>query len=164
MTRLSDIKALPVSDAVRKLNPGLFGGPGLTGKEPLSVEHQRLMGKPLPAIKESLIVPPAGPRYRSKWEAQFHEVLKARFHGPNTYVEHEPMRLKIGRKAYYKPDFLTVNPYNILTFWEVKGMWREAARVRIKVAASKYPWARFIAVVKQKKKDGGGWKEEAFQP
>ena len=160
MTRLSDIKSLPVSDAVRKLNPEIYG---LTAKPGLGIAKTTYSP---PLVAEE---PSPGPRYRSKWEREFHEILKARF----KWVEHEPLRLKIGRNAYYKPDFLVVggydqnldalHPVNVV-FYEVKGHWREAARVRIKVAASKYPWARFIAVVKQKKKDGGGWKEEAFQP
>jgi hypothetical protein len=48
-----------------------------------------------------------------------------------------------------------------LLLYEVKGMWREAARVRIKVAADRHPF-RFIAVTKRLVRDGGGWKEELF--
>lgn len=164
MTRLSDIKALPVSEAVRRMNPELFGGPPVVAPKVKPLKYANEVAEEL-ARKEQ----PPGPRYRSKWEAQFHEVLKARF----ACVEHEPLRLKLGRRAYYKPDFLVVGGFNMVNenrqpvnmiFYEVKGQWREAARVRIKVAASKYPWAKFIAVVKQKKKDGGGWKEEVFQP
>ncbi len=183
--RHTDPKEMNVSDAVRRLNPSVFSsGQGSEASPKLfpSAAMVRAAFHPTPAMvsppnplanmcptepPDSL---PEKPRYRSKWEREFHEILKARF----KTVEHEPLRLKIGRKAYYKPDFLVVGgfdaaeeaprrPVNII-FYEVKGHWREAARVRIKVAASKYPWARFIAVVKQKKKDGGGWKEEAFSP
>jgi hypothetical protein len=44
---------------------------------------------------------------------------------------------------------------------EVKGHWEEDARVKIKVAASIYPF-RFIAVTARARKDGGGWVLEEF--
>jgi len=40
---------------------------------------------------------------------------------------------------------------------EVKGFWRDDARVKIRVAASLYPF-RFVAVTKTK----GGWDIEEF--
>lgn len=45
---------------------------------------------------------------------------------------------------------------------EVKGFWRDDARAKIKIAADLYPF-RFIAVMKRRKKDGGGWSEEVFE-
>jgi len=41
---------------------------------------------------------------------------------------------------------------------ETKGHWREAARVRIKVAADLYPWFKFVAVKWDKKQ----WVYEDF--
>jgi len=74
--------------------------------------------------------------------------------------EFEPMRLlladsKAGR-CYYTTDWLCRLPGmdergRFLRCDEVKGYWREAARVRIKVAADRYPWIHFRAVTK---KDG----------
>jgi hypothetical protein len=169
MPRHENVGSLQVSEAVRRLNPQIYGlaskpTPGLAG-----VSYSPSL---VPVIEESLIPPPAGPRYRSKWEAQFHEVLKARF--PGASIEYEPIRLQLAKKTTYTPDFLVVvtlpsvhahlPPAQEFTFWEVKGFWRPSARVKIKVAADKYRWAKFIAVVKRKKKDGGGWDEEAFQP
>jgi hypothetical protein len=153
---LTQLLAGSKSESFRRLNAGMFSAPNPLANVLEPADEGR---EPLPML----------PRYRSKWEAEYHEILKSRF----GTVEHEPLRLKIGRAAYYKPDFLVVGGFNPaneilhpvnMIFYEVKGHWREAARVRIKVAASKYPWARFVAVVKQKKRDGGGWKEEVFQP
>ena len=44
---------------------------------------------------------------------------------------------------------------------ECKGFWMDDGRVKIKVAASIYPF-RFVAVKANPKKDGGGWKREEF--
>jgi hypothetical protein len=60
------------------------------------------------------------------------------------------MKLQLGRGAWYTPDFAVLNLDRTFEFFEVKGFWREAARVRIKVAASKYPFFTFTAVKKDK--------------
>ncbi len=73
----------------------------------------------------------------------------------------EPWKLRLADGAYYKPDFGVMTADGFLECHEVKGFWREAARVRIKVAASLYPF-RFVAVQKVPNKDGGGWKYEEF--
>ena len=39
---------------------------------------------------------------------------------------------------------------------EVKGFWHDDARAKIKIAADLYPF-RFLAVMAQSKKAGGGW-------
>ena len=57
-------------------------------------------------------------------------------------------------------DILFVETRNI-EMHEVKGYWTEDARAKIKVAANKFPF-RFVAVYKQAKKDGGGWRFEEF--
>lgn len=49
----------------------------------------------------------------------------------------------------------------VIEMHEVKGYWTEDARAKIKVAANKFPF-RFVAVYKQAKKDGGGWRIEEF--
>ena len=63
--------------------------------------------------------------------------------------DYEPLKLRIGRGAYYTPDFVVYpgqpSLYNLFIY-EVKGFWREAARVRIKVAAERYPNFNFVAV------------------
>ena len=71
----------------------------------------------------------------------------------------ERVRLKLGEGAWYTPDFLVVTHDGHLDLHEVKGsFFREAAKVRIKVAASLYPWFRFLVV--REKREGGGWSEE----
>lgn len=61
----------------------------------------------------------------------------------------EPFGLRLADKTFYHPDFMVVFPGHF-EIHEVKGFWRDDARVKIKVAAELYPWWRFVAVKKQK--------------
>jgi hypothetical protein len=65
----------------------------------------------------------------------------------------EPIKLRLANGAWYKPDFCMIDTADCLVIHETKGHWREAARVRIKVAAELYPF-RFVAVTRPK---GGDW-------
>lgn len=69
----------------------------------------------------------------------------------------ESMSLKLGDGAYYTPDFMVIEKDGTLRFEETKGHWREAARVRIKVASSIFP-CKFTAMQLVK----GEWKSEEF--
>ena len=61
------------------------------------------------------------------------------------------IRLGLGGGAWYKPDFMVVWKDGYVTMYETKGHWREAARVRIKVAAGIHTWCEFVAVTRPKK-------------
>ena len=71
------------------------------------------------------------------------------------------LRFHLGGGAWYKPDFLVVLPDGLVELHETKGHWREAARVRIKVAAAAFPEFRFVAVTKPKGQD---WTFEEIEP
>lgn len=74
----------------------------------------------------------------------------------------QDITFKLADDCRYTPD-LTVWGYDAshdLTCFEVKGFWREDARVKIKVAARKFCWVRFIAVQRVK----GEWKFEEIKP
>lgn len=58
---------------------------------------------------------------------------------------YEPLKIKLAEATYYTPDFLVVMA-DCFEFHEVKGYWRDDARVKIKVAAAKCPWIKFFAV------------------
>ncbi len=74
----------------------------------------------------------------------------------------EGIKLRLAdKKTFYTPDFFVVMPDMTLECHEVKGFWQDDARVKIKVAASLFPF-RFIAVKAQSKKAGGGWEFEEF--
>lgn len=166
--RHKDVGAMQVSAAVRRLNPGLFGVEKLSVKEgEIAVEAaggaaakvMRTFTVPAVKGKRRLRQDTKGPRYRSKYEEEFHNVLRCRGY---VYCEYEPLRMKLAEDAHYTPDFLTLDEDGCLRAWEVKGFWREAARVRIKVAARLFPWVEFVAVTKKMGRDGDSWDEEIF--
>jgi len=77
------------------------------------------------------------------------------------WYEFEPMRLRLGGSAFYRPDFIVIDGIGQVLAYETKGHWREAARARIKIAASRFPWIRFVAV---KRDRWGKWNYESFEP
>ena len=72
---------------------------------------------------------------------------------------YESVKLRLADNTFYTPDFFVMLPDGTIEFHEVKGFWELHSRVKIKVAADKYPF-RFIAVKKRAKRDGGGWDVE----
>ena len=62
-------------------------------------------------------------------------------------------------RCSYTPDFMVLAADDVLEFHEVKGHWEDDARVKIKVAADKFPF-RFVAVTRPTKKSP--WKYEVF--
>jgi hypothetical protein len=73
----------------------------------------------------------------------------------------EAVTLKLAKDTRYTPDFFVMRPGGWLECHEVKGFFREDAKVKMKVAAANFPF-RFIAVRAQLKRDGGGWSYEEF--
>lgn len=73
---------------------------------------------------------------------------------------YEKITLKLADDTRYTPDFFVVEPDGMIRFEETKGFWREDAKVKIKVAASLFPF-RFVSLVAAK---GGGWTETEFSP
>lgn len=51
---------------------------------------------------------------------------------------YEPITLKLGGDTRYTPDFLVIHLDGSVEFQEVKGHMRDAARVKLRVAASMY--------------------------
>lgn len=73
----------------------------------------------------------------------------------------EAVKLRLADNTFYTCDFCVVASSGIVEMHEVKGFWQDDARVKIKVAASLYPF-KFIAVKARAKKHGGGWEREEF--
>jgi hypothetical protein len=73
----------------------------------------------------------------------------------------EGVKLRLADNTFYSPDFAVMLADGTLEMHEVKGFWQDDARVKIKVAASIYPF-RFIALKARAKKHGGGWEVEEF--
>lgn len=81
--------------------------------------------------------------------------------GEIDYYSFDGINLRLADNTFYKPDFLVMRSDGQLEIHEVKGFWTDDALVKIKVAADKFPF-RFIAIMKQTKKNGGGWDAREF--
>lgn len=98
----------------------------------------------------------------NKTEAEYAQGLKLRERaGEVAWYAFEGMKFRLADNTFYTPDFMVMLIDGSLEAHEVKGFWTDDARVKIKVAADKYP-LRFIAVRKLARKEGGGWKIEDF--
>ena len=89
------------------------------------------------------------------------DLRDAEYLGDVAWYKFEGVKLRLADNTFYTPDFAVMLASGELEMHEVKGFWQDDARVKIKVAASQYPF-RFIAVQPLSKKAGGGWKREVF--
>lgn len=95
----------------------------------------------------------------NKTEAAYMALLEARKRaGEILWYQFEGITLKLADDTRYTPDFFVLMADGSLECHETKGFWRDDARVKIKVAASMFPF-RFVAAKKAK---GGGWDLEHF--
>lgn len=74
----------------------------------------------------------------------------------------QAITLRLGNGVRYTPDFFRPSPDAV--FYEVKGFMRDDAAVKIKVAATLFPWWRFYLVTKRTKRQGGGWQIDRVLP
>lgn len=65
----------------------------------------------------------------------------------------EELKLRLADNTFYSPDFLIWPIDSLLELHEVKGFWRDDARVKFKVARDRFPMFRFRAV----RRVGAGW-------
>lgn len=72
----------------------------------------------------------------------------------------QDVTLKLADDTRYTPDFWTFEVGGQFVAREVKGFFREDAKVKIKVAARLFPWAKFLIVRRTKY----GWNEEEVKP
>lgn len=96
------------------------------------------------------------------WERDYEAVLRGRVAcGELAAYWYEGIRLNLAPKlaCNYTPDFLVQRADGVLECHEVKGRWEEDARVKIKVAADRYPFV-FVAVTRPTKK--APWAYETF--
>lgn len=164
--RISDVNALPVSAAVKALNPGVFGGgealvPTAPQRETLSEKQGGISYKP--RLRQDR----KGP---NKTEAEFEAWLKAEWKGA-AFIHAQGFTLTLANGVRYTPDFVVViwreelvtDGSQVMAF-ETKGFMRDDAAVKVKVAARLFPWIKFHLVTKKRKKDGGGWAIEEVLP
>lgn len=77
--------------------------------------------------------------------------------GEVAWYAFEGVKLRLADNTFYSPDFAVMLSSGELEIHEVKGFWTDDARVKIKVAASLFPF-RFIAA----RKVQGAWQFEEF--
>jgi hypothetical protein len=93
-------------------------------------------------------------------EAAYAEHLTARqLRGEILFWMFEGLSFRLADGPYYTPDFVVQLPDGTIELHETKGTWREAARLRIKIAADRFPF-RFVGVRSIK----GQWVFEEFSP
>lgn len=100
------------------------------------------------------------PGVMNKTEAEYASHLSLAMKADEiVWYRFEAVTLKLANNTRYTPDFAVELANGEIEMHEVKGFWRDDARVKIKVAAALFPF-RFIAVVKRTAKNGGGWERE----
>ena len=97
-------------------------------------------------------------RTMNKWEEAYQERLKIKLRaGEIQHFSYEALKFRLAeKKCWYTPDFIVLNADNCLEVHEVKGHWEDDARVKIKVAASLFPYMIFYAITK----NNGVWTYE----
>lgn len=94
----------------------------------------------------------------NKTEAAYAAILEARrLAGEIHRWDFEPVKLRLADRTYYTPDFRVILANMEVEYHEVKGFWRDDARVKLKVAAEQHPY-RFVAV----RLVHGQWQTEAI--
>jgi predicted nuclease of restriction endonuclease-like RecB superfamily len=102
------------------------------------------------------------PGQMNKTEAEYGKLLALRQQaGEVAWHLFEGVKLRLADNTFYTPDFAVMRADGQMEMHEVKGFWQDDARVKIKVAAERFPF-RFLAVKKRAKRDGGGWETEEF--
>lgn len=98
----------------------------------------------------------------NKTEEGYAAVLELRKQaGEVLWYAFEAIKLRLADNTFYTCDFAVMASDGVIELHEVKGFWTDDARVKIKVAASKFPF-RFFAMKAKPKKSGGGFDVEAF--
>ena len=75
------------------------------------------------------------------------ELLKAS--GEIISWEFESVKLSIGKRCWYTPDFMVINRDREIEFHETKGYMMEDANVKLKAVADKFPF-KFFLITKEK--------------
>lgn len=98
-------------------------------------------------------------------EKAYGQVLELRKRaGEVLWYAFEGIKLRLADNTSYTPDFAVMLSDRTIELHEVKGapgIFTDDARVKVKVAAEKFPF-RFIVAYPRKKRDGGGWTFQEF--
>lgn len=97
----------------------------------------------------------------ARYAAHLDQLIQA---GAVQWWAFESVKVLIGGGSFYRPDFIVQLADGMLELHEVKGFMTEAARLRIKVAASRYPFVFKVvrAVPKKRQAQAGEWEVEVI--
>lgn len=137
------------SKDVERLNPGFYGKQAQEGHS-LPPSSLATASEGVKGVK---IAKSTDEGKLNRWESQWLAVLQGRSFA---WVGIQNVTFKIGHDCRYTPDFVCYANIGGMVAYEVKGFFRDDAKVKIKVAARMFPWITFILVMKE----NGYWKEE----
>lgn len=103
---------------------------------------------------------PAGTMNKTEARYDQHLTLMQRA-GLILWHKFEAVKLRLANNTFLTVDFAVLRADSMFELHEVKGVWEEDSRAKIKIAADMYPF-RFIAVTALPEKLGGGWQTEEF--
>ncbi len=99
------------------------------------------------------------PKGMNKTETRYQQHLELQKRaGAVLWYKFEGITLKLADDTRYTPDFAVLGCGGNLEMHEVKGFWRDDAKVKIKVAAEMFPF-EFLAIFAEK---GGTWRNEHY--
>ncbi len=97
----------------------------------------------------------------NKTEAAYAVTLELRrAAGEVAWFKFEGLKFRLADNTFYTPDFAVMLTSGAMEAHEVKGVWQDDARAKIKIAADMYPF-RFFGI-KANRKTAGGWDIEEF--
>lgn len=99
---------------------------------------------------------------KNKLETAYEVYLEQRKQaGEIQWYKFEGMKFRLANNCYYNPDFAVLLANGEMEMHEVKSIWMDGSKEKVRVAAEMYPF-RFIAVFAESKKNGGGFRYEQF--
>ncbi len=105
------------------------------------------------------------PGQRNRTEAAYEQTLSARKNaGEILWYAFEAIKLRLADNCFLTVDFSVMRADGVLEMVDVKGspaIFQDDARVKLKVAAEKFPFI-FTVAYPVAKRLGGGWKVEEF--
>jgi len=132
---------MPISEAEFQMMQARLKNPsGITAKPSLSAAPLK--------VKES-----TDEEKLNKTERAYLAFLRSR---RVRWIGIQNITLKLADDTRYTPDFWTIDDCNMLNAIEVKGFFRDDAKVKLKVAARQFPFVTFWVV----RRDGTGWTNE----
>ena len=91
----------------------------------------------------------------ARYDRELAMLLRA---GEIVWYGFEALTFRLADDTRYTPDFIVIDSAGAVTAREIKGFWRDDAKVKIKVAATLFPWIAFWAI----QADGKGWRLTEF--